>query len=238
MKKLSVIFVLAVFALPAFADSVHSVLNKMDFDPGFVLKNQDLRIAEVNDELIIVTRDSRYVFQGTVVDAWEKKEIKTLEAFEKSLNTLNLGAMGIQPGDLNSISIGSGNRQITVFTDPKCTYCHAVMSAAEKVVDESNSYTFTFVVIPALGGESRQLSPLVSCSSESDTATYSALKRETLIELQQATECDRTIYEKTLTTADALGISGVPYLIRDDGQVHRGRPANLGAWLEKGDNDE
>ncbi len=38
--------------------------------------------------------------------------------------------------------------------------------------------------------------------------------------------------QRTLVTAQILGIQGVPFIVANDGRISRGRPYDLSAWLE------
>ncbi|MCA2453739.1 DsbC family protein, partial [Vibrio alginolyticus] len=44
--------------------------------------------------------------------------------------------------------------------------------------------------------------------------------------------CNLEPMQRTLVTAQILGIQGVPFIVANDGRISRGRPYDLSAWLE------
>ncbi|TFT44863.1 DsbC family protein, partial [Proteus mirabilis] len=63
-------------------------------------------------------------------------------------------------------------------------------------------------------------------------AATDALLNGRISNLEQDDTCNLEPMQRTLVTAQILGIQGVPFIVANDGRISRGRPYDLSAWLE------
>lgn len=198
-----------------------------------VLPTGDLIIGEKGGNLHFITANGRYVFSGRMIDVWEQKEIRSADDLRATMGKINLKKMGFTPDQLNAFVIGAGNTQeVNIFVDPLCEFCNGLIKEATQIVASTSKYQFNFIVVPALGDESHRLSKAFYCSNEPLDKKVDALLNNSVDRLSQPSACDTTKYDLTLYAASAVGVSGVPFLINQDGVPTAGTPANFMAWLE------
>lgn len=189
---------------------------------------KNLRAVQNDGQIFFVSDNGRFVLTGQLYDIWYKTPLDSLAQMEEVAARIDFTRMGMNVDTLNTVSMGSGEKQVVVFVDPLCTPCHALMHDARKLTSQ---YTFKFIAVPALGEESNRLAKTMACAKDPQEA-LDALLNNTLKTLPTRTPCDVGHYDKTLLTAQLLGIEGVPFIVGPEGRVGRGRPANLAAWLE------
>lgn len=204
--------------------------SKIEIDQVIELPIKGMSAVESNGQILYISENGRFVLSGQMFDLWYKRPIDTMGQVEDSLSRIHLAQMGLDPKALNTVTMGSGSRAVTIFTDPLCKACHALAEELKAYADE---FTFHFVVIPALGEESNMLAERLSCAQSQDEALL-ALLNGTIATLPIQPDCDTTVYQKTLMASHLMDINGVPFVIADDGRVSRGRPANLSQWLQGG----
>ncbi|QEU26674.1 DsbC family protein [Pseudomonas luteola] len=191
-----------------------------------------MKVLQSEGKLYFISGNGRYVFRGEVYDTWLQSHIDTIAQAQESSSRILLSKMGVKVDDLLSIRMGHGAKEVVFFTDPQCSYCHALANEANQYTSE---YTFVFVPVPALGDESNRLIKRLACARD-ERQQLDALLNGTIEQLETLNKCPEEKYAKSLVTANLLGVDGIPYLISDDGRVSRGRPKNFEAWLSgKGD---
>ncbi len=187
-----------------------------------------IRAVQSNGQTVFVSDNGRFVLTGELYDLWYKKPLNTLADMREISDRIDLKRMGLDIDTLNTVSLGAGPKQVVVFVDPRCHYCHALMNDAQALVKQ---YTFKLVAIPVLGEESNQLAKTMSCAKNKKQA-LKALVNQTLDKLPTRSACSTEQYDRTLLTAQLMNIEGVPYVIAPNGRISYGRPMNLKAWLE------
>lgn len=178
-----------------------------------------------------MSQNGRYIFTGRLVDVWERREVTNIQQLAEGRDVMNLEKMGLHPSRLNSVSLGRGPEEVTLFVDPACEPCHGLIRQARKVAEMSDKYTFHIVVIPALGDASHKLAQAFHCTSDKGRR-LDALLKNTLHMLPQPENCDTSGYQLTLAAAEITGINGVPFLLNQQWRVTRGTPNDFQAWLE------
>ncbi|TDX26802.1 thiol:disulfide interchange protein DsbC [Modicisalibacter xianhensis] len=202
--------------------------SKVEIDRVIELPIKGMSAVESNGQILFISANGRFAFSGQMFDLWYKRPVDTMAQVEDALSRIHLQQMGLEPESLNTVTMGTGSREVTIFTDPLCKACHALAEELKAFADE---YTFHFVVIPALGDDSNKLAERFSCAQSKDEA-LTALLNGTLATLPIQSDCDTSVYQKTLMASHLMDINGVPFVIADDGRVSRGRPANLHQWLQ------
>jgi thiol:disulfide interchange protein DsbC len=82
-----------------------------------------------------------------------------------------------------------------------------------------------------LGPDSERQVRQLGCARDKKAAT-DALLSGRIGNLDQDDACNLEPMQRTLVTAQILGIQGVPFIVANDGRISRGRPYDLSAWLE------
>ncbi len=170
----------------------------------------------------------RFVIDGTLYDAWSKKPLTSLEEIREAGNTLDLSRLGLKMDDLNPLTLGEGKKKVVVFVDPRCPHCHELLKQALPLTKE---YTFQILPVPVLGPDSERQVRQLGCARDKKAAT-DALLNGRIGNLEQDDACNLEPMQRTLVTAQILGIQGVPFIVANDGRISRGRPYDLSAWLE------
>lgn len=195
-----------------------------------------VRAVKGKDGTIMFIADmGRFVFTGSVYDLWQKKQLTTIDEISDAVSRIDLAGLNLRPERLNLARVGTGKKHVTIFVDPLCGWCHKLMN--EVVADASlkDEYTFDFLVIPALGKASDELSKRLFCSESDPAKRFDVLRggREGIEKLAKpSSSCKAEGYDRTKMTSSFLGVQAVPFVIAPDGRFSRGKPANLRSFLE------
>jgi len=196
---------------------------------GAIKKMQQLPITGVNivesdKGTFFVSANGRFVFKGPIFDMWNGQPISTMEEVEKIVNRLDLKKIGVDLDGLSTFTLGKGPREVVVFASPECPHCHQVLQQAAGLTEQ---FTFRIVVFP-VSQKALPIAKKVWCAGpEKGLPALLAQKYDGLPEGQ----CDIAPMQKTLVVARVLSIPAVPFLIRDDGQTHKGALNDLAGWL-------
>lgn len=237
MKKLSATFIFSLvatapFAQPVFDSQVTPELieaaKSIKIDGAVELPVQSIRAIESEGQIRYVSQNGRFAFEGQLIDVMQRKPLDTLEQIHDAVTRLDISNLGINLDALNSVSIGTGEERVTAFIDPNCPPCLEVIKQAQALEDD---YTFTFIVVPALGTESsHQKSKKVHCAQNKNDV-IPALLSKSMDSLKTQANCNSSVYDMTLLFTDMAGVNGVPFLISPTGYILRGQPIDMKAWL-------
>lgn len=188
---------------------------------------------ETDGEVLFISENGRYAFQGRAHDLWYNEPLDSIAAINKSATTLAISEMGIDTRALNALTLGDAEAPMdqvhTVFIDPACDHC---LSYVEEVVNlNPQGMSVSFVIIPAFGESSYPAAEHVACLEEDvdDAQLLDALLDESITSLprRDADDCDMTNYRSTLVLAEQLQVDGVPFTATADGEVVRGIPTDI-----------
>jgi len=158
--------------------------------------------------MAFISDNGRYVVRGELYDTWTGKRVSSL---------------------LGAFRYGSGAKEVTIFVDPKCPYCHGVLQQMPAL---AGKYTFQVIVVPVLGQESERLTRMVSCATDPAAALAALMAGPIRDSLPQNENCNLLPIQKRLVTAQLVGVKGVPFMIAPDGRTKGGLPQDLDSWLE------
>lgn len=223
-------------ASPPAKPSTASPINTSATTGATIQAIQDMPITRLkavvsNGELLYISDSGRYVLRGTLYDTWDRKPIKTLDEVRDSIEHIRLDRLNIKVADFNPLSFGTGSERVTVFVDPKCPWCAKLMKQMKDRSDLATQYTFDIVALPMLGSDSQRIVRELGCAKDRGAALKALMDEDYSKPLAQNKECDLKPIQKAMVTAQTLGIVGVPFVIRGDGLVQRGMPADLAGWL-------
>jgi len=190
-----------------------------------------MQMVEAGERVLFVSANGRYVFTGPAWDLWHGAKLQTLDEAARFAERIDLTRLGLDPAALGALDLGTGDRDVVVFVDPRCPHCRRLM---DQLPSLGEGYRFRLVPLPVLGPESETAVVRLACLAEQDpSAARDALLAETFEQIPAPTgTCGQAPSQRALVTAQLLGIAGVPYLIAPDGRLEQGVPEDLDAWLE------
>lgn len=187
-----------------------------------------------NGKLAVITDTGRFLIQGTIYDTWQQKELTTIEDAHHAANYIPIDKADIGFADLEPLSIGTGDKAITMFSDPACAFCKEIMEEARESLPAG--YRLDVITIPVLGPQSITRTREIHCAKDKAMAWQAAVSGDMKSRLEQIPEreCSLDVIGKRRITAQFLGARNVPFLIRDDGLTRQGKPSEgLTAWIEQ-----
>lgn len=188
-----------------------------------------IQAVETTDgRLLFITDNGRYLIRGTVMDLWHGAELTSYQQAETLAGRIDLQRLKLDAADLGAINDGTG-RDVIVFVDPQCAHCRALYQDLPALTDR---FRFRLIPLP-LSAPSQSVVLALHCLAATDPAA--ALKALLAQDDQLPTPtgaCGQQTAQRTLVTAQILGIQGTPFLIAPDGRMHQGQPSDLAAWLE------
>ncbi|MCU8657349.1 DsbC family protein, partial [Klebsiella pneumoniae] len=142
------------------------------------------------------------------------------------MKELNLNIADLQPAVW-----GSGPEKVMIFIDPNCQYCHATLKELADL--DPKKYTVNVISLGALGEDSKKRNQELYCASDRYRADRAIISGDNKTKFVQVKNCDQSAMIRRNITAQVLGVSMVPFIIRDDGNYSIGKPAQgLKAYLE------
>jgi len=188
---------------------------------------------EKNGKFAVVTDNGRFLIQGTIYDTWSQQELTSIEAARKAANYIPIDKAKMGFEDLSPLTIGQGEKAVTMFSDPACSFCKELITEARSNLPEG--YRLDVLMLPLLSEQSARRTQELHCAEDKAAAWQAAVKGDLKSPLAQKPEgaCAIDVIAKRRLTAQFIGARNVPFLIRDDGLTHEGKPAEgLRAWIE------
>lgn len=187
-------------------------------------------IENAEGEIMFLSDNGRFLFQGTVKDNWSNKTITNFDDADL-LSKLPIEKLSKAfQGELAGFEIGKGNKVSYVFFDPLSPHCKDLIRTAltEK---ENKEHKIKFVYLPVLGAASESATVNLFCENPHDAPQR--ILEERFSDLKPKPECKTRLdaLQKNLATGQVLGVKGVPYLVRHDGTFMAGAPKDFKNWL-------
>ena len=179
-------------------------------------------IRSVDGRTMFMVDNGRFVFVGDMFDMWQRKRLKTMDDIAEAVRKIDLKGAGFDLENANKFSLGKGKKQVTVFVDPQCGWCHKLIEEVSSDAALLEEYAFDFVA------------RLFSCTSENDMQKrLEAFQKgaEGIEALPLLEKCDGSKYQQTRTSAEILGIHSAPLVVAHDGRFARGKPKSMAAFL-------
>ncbi|MGR8931037.1 MAG: DsbC family protein [Gammaproteobacteria bacterium] len=219
MKKISqlLLVVLTSFAVnlvSADEDAVRKALNEsMPRAKIDSIKPSELKgIYEVvtGANIFYASEDGRYLIQGQLFDAQQKKNIT-----EDKLAGVRTAALD-KVGESNMIIFKSENSKhfVSVFTDIDCGYCRKLHSEIDKYMDQGITVRYLFFPRAGKGSESYSKAISVWCADNRQEALTAAKKGGAL----DARSCDNPV-DMHMSLGEAFGMTGTPMIVTEKGSV-------------------
>jgi len=148
---------------------------------------------------------------------------------ESASDRIDLAAKGFDLGQTNHISIGNGGKHVTIFVDPRCSWCHRVMDEVKDDQELLSEFTLDFVLVSVLGDASRELVEKLECADASDADKFAALVDgdKAIKKLKQKEGCTAKLTRGSNKIRRVLNINGVPFIVAHDQRFSPGKPASF-----------
>lgn len=221
-------------------DPVEKLENKLKKEPVKPIKRMTTfdfsnakAIESADGTMVFVGGNGRYAIVGEMVDVWQKKPLKTVQAIEASVQTIPVDALGLNPETMNTFSIGLGSDVVSLFVDPLCGWCHELAKIVETNEALLKAYRFDFYIVPALGDASDTVAKQLACAGLENSAKMDAFmdQGKAFEGKELPKNCDLKPYGRTLMVSHMIGIKSVPLIVAPDGRFSRGMPRDLAAFL-------
>lgn len=201
----------------------------------YQLPADGLIMVQSGKKIYFTTPNARYLIRGQLYDVWNGEFIDSVDKAKRLGDRIQLSKLKIDiDEDLKPFYLGQGDKEVTAFIDPHCPYCHKLLQQMEALGSE---YRFRLILIPALGDNSARTIRLLRCGSSEKDRNRDVVARLLKADYQGLRDerCDLEPFLKSAILAKILGVTGVPFLIDQDGRVLRGYVENLKSWLEEKD---
>lgn len=221
------------FALALTASAVASASPLQNQDNIVMLPVAGMLAIEKNGKFAVVSDNGRFIIQGSLYDTWSQKELKTIDEARVAANYIPIDKAKMGFEDLSPMSIGTGDKAITMFSDPACKFCKDIMDEARQSLPEG--YRLDVLMLPLLTERSATRTQELHCAEDKAAAWQAAVKGDLNSPLAQKPKgaCEIDVIGKRRLTAQFIGARNVPFLIRDDGLTRLGKPTEgLRAWIE------
>ncbi|WP_272654132.1 DsbC family protein [Providencia sp. PROV091] len=197
----------------------------------FVLPTNGMIALDIDGKLNVMTSNGRFIMKGYLYDTWAKKPLDTYAELTKYASIIPLKELNLNIADLQPAVWGSGPEKVMIFTDPNCPYCHQVLKELADL--DPKKYTVSVISLGALGEESKKRNQELYCASDRYRADRAIISGDKTTQFDQVKDCDQTAMIRRNITAQVLGVSLIPFIIRDDGNFSIGKPAQgLKDYLE------
>ncbi|MBN1378591.1 MAG: DsbC family protein [Gammaproteobacteria bacterium] len=159
--------------------------------------------VKLDGQLVYVSKDARYLLQGSIFDVQSGKNLTTLAILDS-----------IADKDTIVFSPKNPKHTLTIFTDTSCGYCRKLHQEVPKL--NANGIKVRYLLYPRAGPNSQVGATLQSiwCAANPQQAMTTAKAGGSVPPKQ----CDNPIY-KHIELAHQFGLRGTPMIITDSGQV-------------------
>jgi thiol:disulfide interchange protein DsbC len=190
-----------------------------------------LSMIRSGDTTMLVSDNGRFVMRAEIYDMWNGgRKLTTLDDIREYGSRIDLASMTrFSVDDLYHVSYGDGEREVMMFIDPMCQVCHQAIGQIAELHEE---YTFNLVVLPMLGERSQQVSLRLACKEDQLEAQEAVMQLQfAALEPARDDTCGREKLMRNMVTAKQFGVTGVPFVIADDGRTMRGLKVSVGEFL-------
>jgi thiol:disulfide interchange protein DsbC len=197
-----------------------------------------LSMIKADDKVFLITDNGHFVITGNykMVDMWQGKVIQSMgEA--KGVDKVDLRKIGMNPDEMSTFTIGTGKKEVTIFIDPQCHYCHDLIVQLEPL---GKAYRFNLVLIPILGKDSAEITKRLICNKDKAQSLQALVAQDysKVPALGKQDKCDTKPLQKAVVATKLLDIQGVPYIFLASKNTHRGGAVSFKTLLEKDLEDE
>ena len=182
--------------------------------------------VRLGSDIVYVTDDGRYLFQGRVLDLDTRQDI-TDQAKSRIRREL---VREIDHDDLISYGAEDSEFEVIVFTDVDCGYCRRLHQQVEEYNEAGIRISYAAFPRAGAGSDTFRKMTSVWCSDEQQAAMNLAKAGGT----PEPLECDAPVAE-LYRTGQSVGVTGTPALVTPNGDLIPGYvpPKDLRVRLEQ-----
>jgi thiol:disulfide interchange protein DsbC len=184
----------------------------------------------LDGQTFFVSENGRFIIQGVMFDTWRKKEIRTLDD-AKSTQNYSLSDIGVERSELAYFTFGSGRRMVDIFVDPNCPYCKSLLQEISRDKSVQKTHQFNVILAPIMGLKSQVDAADIYCATKTENRLKALMTGDMGILGGRQDNCNLDKIQQTLTLASIVGVTSVPFMIRDDGTRTTGKPLDVKSWL-------
>lgn len=188
--------------------------------------------------ILFISSSGRFVFGGVAFDIWNKKQLRTVNDMRYAFNHIDFKTLGVNFDEIKAIEFGNGNKEVVIFSDPNCMWCHRLVEETLNDQALTKEYKFKVVAVPALGNDSFIKTKRLYCAKKTKPEVLlDAMMHDKTLSLEQVPNCNTSGLDKRLVISEAVGVKSVPFIVAPDGRFTTGKPRDLKAWLELGEKE-
>ncbi|WP_304526739.1 thioredoxin fold domain-containing protein [Halomonas sp. I5-271120] len=178
-----------------------------------------------------MSANGRYYIEGTLVDLWDSKHLKTVQDVRNSRQVID--ADNLDFPNKATFQFGEGEQDVVIFTDPNCEICQGVMGQAKDIAEANDQYKFSVVQLPALGESSMPDVQRMWCGDAPESELLVSSITGEVSNIDRSPSCDTGRMAQAFVGADMIGIDVVPMIIAPDGHLARGLNTSFSTFLEE-----
>lgn len=182
-----------------------------------------------NGKMGFLSANGRFYIEGTIVDLWNGKHLKTVSEVRESRQTVDAKALNFP--EKATFKFGKGKHDVVIFSDPHCDICQGLLVEAREIAKRDDDYTFNIIQVPAHGESSLPAVQKMWCGGAEDQVLLEASISGDVSSFQDKADCDFKMMGNAFVSADMLGVDAVPTLIAPDGHLARGLNESLEEYL-------
>lgn len=205
-----------------------------DFVSKEALPIEELNFIRTKQGLTyLVSRDGRYVFQGSLVDVWNGRALANVGELKRLKDRVNFRYLGISSQKMFTLSLGTGTDEVFIFSDPNCGVCHKLLGKIKGSSLIKKNFKVHAVITPLLNQTSMAKSRLLSSMAQKDPEAAMDAFINNSVGDDGAADQPVPGIQYNLLVARALEIQNFPYIVNAGGRIHIGMPDDIHLFLFK-----
>ena len=164
---------------------------------------------------------SIYQDDDEAFDIWNKKQLRTVNDMRYAFNHIDFKTLGVNFDEIKAIEFGNGTKEVVIFADPNCMWCHRLVEETLNDQALTKEYKFKVVAVPALGNDSFIKTKKLYCAKETKPEVLlDAMMHDKTLSLEQVPNCNTSGLDKRLVISEDPTLGMVPGLILAPGWSH------------------
>ncbi len=166
--------------------------------------------VRIGSDIIYMSDDGRYLFQGRVVDLETQRDLTDAAMAGVRREQLN----GLDPVDFVTFGNDEADHELLVFTDPDCGFCRRMHEKIDEY--QAAGIRIHYLAFPRAGEGSQTYNKMVSvwCADDRQGAMDVAKAGAT----PRAATCANPVMDQ-YRLGQSLGVTGTPSLMTFDGDI-------------------
>ncbi len=173
----------------------------------------------LDSELVYVSGDGRYMFQGRLIDLKDRKDLtetspRLLEARKRQARERVAALEAMGEDTMVIFSPEHPKHTISVFTDIDCGYCRKLHREIQSYLDEGIRVRYLFYPRAGAGSPSYDKAVSVWCADDRNQAMTDAKAGKTI----EKRKCANPVLAH-MNLGHEFGVSGTPTIVLEDGTL-------------------